>query len=226
MYRPCASGTSIASRCAVTTSSMCTKPSRRFGYTSPPRNVPQANPFLAFQYPQIKLRITAIQTSHMCFLQNCCHRWWMLTEWGGTSDLVWSSVSYFHCCWMLKLKNAHDPHNNEDLLKDAKVQQQHDFGLSEIALLCKSNQFAMQELVSVDYQTPLQGYKSKCIPGKWACLHIRVPDSNFWTNWTLLVGTGESEAPMTEEGFTTTRSRPSLAANSVASFSARVLATA
>lgn len=67
---------------------------------------------------------------------------------------------------MLKLKNAHDPHNNEDLLKDAKVQQQHDFGLSEIALLCKSNQFAMQELVSVDYQTPLQGYKSKSIPGK------------------------------------------------------------
>jgi hypothetical protein len=37
---------------------------------------------------------------------------------------------------MLKLKDAHDPHNNEDLLKGAKVQQQNDFGLSDIALLC------------------------------------------------------------------------------------------
>lgn len=58
---------------------------------------------------------------------------------------------------MLKLKDAHDPHNNEDLFKDAEVQQRNDFGLSDIALLCKSNQFAKQDLVSVDYQTPLQG---------------------------------------------------------------------
>lgn len=35
IYRPCASGTSIASRCAVTTSSMCTNPSRMFGYSGP-----------------------------------------------------------------------------------------------------------------------------------------------------------------------------------------------
>ena len=48
-----------------------------------------------FNILKTKLRNIAIQTWHMCFLQNGCHRWWLLTEWGGTLDLVWYSVRIF-----------------------------------------------------------------------------------------------------------------------------------